>query len=158
MTLTLISANKIYAAPSKMDKFVNKCPEESSISVVNPVITDHDFSYIQNFRHFKLHVVNVHTVFMQASALRLEQEVKERETELEQAYTRLQEGEPPTQDAEQNWNRIMKTQALRKQEEEMRRAVSEGREWGERENLVFLLFIKANILFDMANINFFYLI
>ena len=95
---------------------------------------------------------------MQASALRLEQEVKERETELEQAYTRLQEGEPPTQDAEQNWNRIMKTQALRKQEEEMRRAVSEGREWGERENLVFLLFIKATILFDMANINFFYLI
>jgi hypothetical protein len=67
---------------------------------------------------------------MQASSLRLEQEVKERETELEQAYTRLEEGEPPTQDAEHNWNRMMRTQALRKQEEEMRRNVR-GRE-GER--------------------------
>ena len=58
--------------------------------------------------------------------------MKERETELEQAYTRLEEGEPPTQDAEQNWNRMMRTQALRKQEEEMRRNVS-GRREGERE-------------------------
>ena len=64
--------------------------------------------------------------------LRLEQEVKERETELEQAYTRLEEGEAPTQDAEQNWNRIMRTQALRKQEEEFRRTVS-GEEGRERE-------------------------
>ena len=59
--------------------------------------------------------------------MRLEQEVKERETELEQAYARLEEGEPPTLDAEQNWTRMMRTQALRKMEEERRRAVS-GRE------------------------------
>ena len=73
--------------------------------------------------------------------MRLEQEVKERETELEQAYTRLEEGEPPTQDAEQNWSRMIRTQTLRKQEEEMRRAVSgkrdkRGREGGrERERV-----------------------
>ena len=65
--------------------------------------------------------------------MRLEQEVKERETELEQAYARLEEGEPPTLDAEQNWTRMMRTQALRKMEEERRRAVS-GRE-RERERL-----------------------
>ena len=68
---------------------------------------------------------------MQASALRLQQEVRERESELEQAYTRLQEGEAPTEDAAQHWNRTMRTQALRKQEEETRKAVSEREGMGE---------------------------
>lgn len=58
--------------------------------------------------------------------------MKERETELEQAYTRLEEGEPPTQDAQQNWNRMMRTQALRKQEEQMRRNVREKEREGKR--------------------------
>ena len=61
---------------------------------------------------------------LQASALRLQQEAKERERELEQAYTRLEEGEPPTEDAAQHWNRMIRTEALRKQDEAMRKAVS----------------------------------
>lgn len=50
--------------------------------------------------------------------------MRERETELEQAYTRLQEGEAPTEDAAQHWNRMMRNQALRKHDDEMRRTVS----------------------------------
>ena len=50
--------------------------------------------------------------------------MRERETELEQAYTRLQEGEAPTEDAALHWNRMMRNHALKKHDDEMRRTVS----------------------------------
>ena len=50
--------------------------------------------------------------------------MRERETELEQAYTRLQEGEAPTVDAAQHWNRVVRNKAIKKQDEEMRNVVS----------------------------------
>ena len=41
----------------------------------------------------------------QANALKLQQEVKEKESELEQCYMRMEKGEPPNEEIELEWQR-----------------------------------------------------
>lgn len=52
---------------------------------------------------------------MQASSLHLEQDKKEFESTLQQAYTRMENGEPPDDQALAEWERILQDQSRRKQ-------------------------------------------
>ena len=59
----------------------------------------------------------------QAQALRLQQEVKEREAEMEHAYLRMEKDEPPTEDMEREWMRKIRDDHRRSQEKEASRMV-----------------------------------
>ena len=52
---------------------------------------------------------------MQALSLRLEQESKELEAGLQQAYTCMENGEAPDSQAEVDWERMLQTENRRKQ-------------------------------------------
>ena len=49
----------------------------------------------------------------QASALKLQQEVKEKEAELEQCYMRMEKGEPPSDEIELEWLRTLRAEEQR---------------------------------------------
>ncbi|CAD5119583.1 DgyrCDS8185 [Dimorphilus gyrociliatus] len=49
----------------------------------------------------------------QAHALRLQQEVKEKESSLEQAYLRMEKNEPPSDDMEMEWNKYVRDENRR---------------------------------------------
>ena len=49
----------------------------------------------------------------QASALRLQQEVKEREGELEQSYMRMEKGEAPNEQIQLDWLRSLRSDERR---------------------------------------------
>ena len=52
----------------------------------------------------------------QASAMKLQQEVKEREADLEQCYMRMEKGEAPSGDMEREWTRIVRDAERRSKE------------------------------------------
>lgn len=52
----------------------------------------------------------------QANAMKLQQTVKGKEQELEQAYIRMERGEAPTEDAEREWLRIVREEQRREME------------------------------------------
>ena len=52
----------------------------------------------------------------QANALRIQQEVKDKEAELEQCYLRMEKGEAPSEEIEQEWQKMV-MDAIRKSEE-----------------------------------------
>lgn len=54
----------------------------------------------------------------QASALRLQQEVKEKEAEVEQCYIRMEKGQPPTSEAEREWLRYLRDGEFRQKDRE----------------------------------------
>lgn len=60
----------------------------------------------------------------QASALRLQQEVKDKEAELEQNYLRMEKGEPPSDLIQQEWLKQLRDSIRKSQEKEGRRLVS----------------------------------
>ena len=66
----------------------------------------------------------------QATAMKLQQEVKGREQELEQAYVRMERGEAPNDDAEREWNRMVRDELRRAQDvhetKEVRGTEAEG--------------------------------
>ena len=66
----------------------------------------------------------------QATAMKLQQEVKGREQELEQAYVRMERGEAPNDDAEREWNRMVRDELRRAQDvhetKEVRGTETEG--------------------------------
>ena len=52
----------------------------------------------------------------QAAAMKLQQEVKGKEQELEQSYVRMERGEPPNEEAEREWLRMVRDEARREKE------------------------------------------
>ena len=61
---------------------------------------------------------------LQATARQLQQCVCEYEAALEGAYTRMQNGEAPTDDIDQEWKRMLRSQETRQRENEMKKQVS----------------------------------
>ena len=60
----------------------------------------------------------------QANALRLQQQVKDKEAELEQCYLRMEKGEPPSDEIEQEWIKLMSDNIRRSEEKEAMMLVS----------------------------------
>lgn len=58
---------------------------------------------------------------LQSKALKLQQEKEEKEQVLEMALKNLEEGMPPTEDAEMLWDRQTRNQARREMESDDRR-------------------------------------
>lgn len=59
--------------------------------------------------------------------MKLQQEVKEKESLLEQCYARLERGEPPDDDAEKTWLKMLKNEQQKKQEKMRRLEVIHNR-------------------------------
>jgi len=64
----------------------------------------------------------------QAQAMRMQQEVKEREAELEQCYLRMEKGEAPSQEIDVEWQRMVRDALRRIEDGENRRTVEEEEE------------------------------
>ena len=52
----------------------------------------------------------------QATAMKLQQEVKGKEQELEQCYVRMERGEAPSEEAERGWYRMIRDEDRRNKE------------------------------------------
>lgn len=52
----------------------------------------------------------------QAEAMKLQQEVKGKEQELEQSYVRMERGEAPNEEADREWLRMVRDEARREKE------------------------------------------
>ena len=59
----------------------------------------------------------------QAEALRLQQEIREKESELEHGYINLEKGMPPNRDTEQEWLRQLQLEDQRQQERDTAKQV-----------------------------------
>lgn len=59
----------------------------------------------------------------QANALKLQQNLKEKEAELEQCYIRMEKGEPPNDDYERAWLRMLRDGEIRQRDKEEIRLV-----------------------------------
>jgi hypothetical protein len=59
----------------------------------------------------------------QANALRLQQSLKEKESELEQCYIRMEKGEPPSEVIERDWLKFLRDEDRRAYEHEEKRLV-----------------------------------
>ena len=60
----------------------------------------------------------------QATALQLQQTVKEREDELEQSYRRMQKGEAPSDEIERMWLKMMRDEDRKMRDREAAKIVS----------------------------------
>ncbi|KAK3102624.1 hypothetical protein FSP39_012745 [Pinctada imbricata] len=66
----------------------------------------------------------------QANALKLQQGLKEKEAELEQCYIRMEKGEPPSDEIEHEWLRLLRDEDRRlKDREELRMAEEEEEQY-----------------------------
>lgn len=61
----------------------------------------------------------------QANALKLQQNLKEKEAELEQCYIRMEKGEPPNDDYERAWLRMLRDDDIRQRDKEEIRMAEE---------------------------------
>ncbi|XP_065059412.1 coiled-coil domain-containing protein 146-like [Rhopilema esculentum] len=61
----------------------------------------------------------------QAKAMKLQQELKGKEAHLEQCYLRMERGEPPNEEIEIEWQKILRQELLRRNEMEQRKAAEE---------------------------------
>lgn len=59
----------------------------------------------------------------QANALKLQQSLKEKESELEQCYIRMEKGEPPSEEIERDWLKFLRDEERRAYEHEEKRLV-----------------------------------
>lgn len=59
----------------------------------------------------------------QAQALSLQEDVKTKELELEQAYIRMDKGEPPSEEIEREWMKMIINEEKRKQDKSMQKSV-----------------------------------
>lgn len=65
------------------------------------------------FFHFlSLSILSFFHLFTQAQSIRLQQEVKEKETKLEQAYSRLEAGDPPDEETAKEWLKLLQRSKL----------------------------------------------
>ena len=59
----------------------------------------------------------------QAQALKLQQEARQKEALLEQCYLRMEKGEPPTEEMEYEWEKMLADMRRQAEEGEARRMV-----------------------------------
>ena len=59
----------------------------------------------------------------QATALKMQQQLKEKEAEVEQCYIRMEKGEPPSEDIERDWLKLLRDEERRLIEHEHMRLV-----------------------------------
>lgn len=59
----------------------------------------------------------------QANALKLQQEVKEKQADLEQCYIRMEKGEAPSLEIERDWQKMMRDEDRKRMEKEQARMV-----------------------------------
>jgi len=64
----------------------------------------------------------------QATALKLQQFLKEQEGELEQCYIRMEKGEPPSDDIERDWLKLLRDEERRMMDHEQKRMIEEEEE------------------------------
>ncbi|KAL4226619.1 hypothetical protein ACF0H5_014602 [Mactra antiquata] len=64
----------------------------------------------------------------QANALKLQQSLKEKESELEQCYIRMEKGEPPSEEIEHDWLKYLRDEERRAFEHEEKRLMEEEEE------------------------------
>ncbi|XP_046573953.1 LOW QUALITY PROTEIN: coiled-coil domain-containing protein 146-like [Haliotis rubra] len=64
----------------------------------------------------------------QANAMKLQQQLRGQETELEQCYMRMEKGEPPSRDIERDWLRMVRDEMRRIQDKDDIRAAEEEEE------------------------------
>ncbi|XP_074646441.1 coiled-coil domain-containing protein 146-like [Tubulanus polymorphus] len=64
----------------------------------------------------------------QAEALHLQQEVKERENELEQSYIRMEKGEPPSDEILREWMKMQRNDEMKQREREIQQIADEEEE------------------------------
>ncbi|XP_071815869.1 coiled-coil domain-containing protein 146-like [Apostichopus japonicus] len=64
----------------------------------------------------------------QAEALKHQQEVRQQESALEQAYLRMEQGEAPSEEAAREWERLIRDELRKKSETEERRMMAEEEE------------------------------
>lgn len=60
----------------------------------------------------------------QAEALKHQQEVRQQESALEQAYLRMEQGEAPSEEVAREWERLIRDELRKKSETEERRMVN----------------------------------
>eukprot|EP00058_Branchiostoma_floridae_P017304 XP_002602792.1 hypothetical protein BRAFLDRAFT_281931 [Branchiostoma floridae] len=65
---------------------------------------------------------------IQAEALKLQQDVREKEQTLEQAYIRMEQGEAPTEEAAMEWEKLLRTEGRRQLESQEKRMAEEEAE------------------------------
>ncbi|XP_019623769.1 PREDICTED: coiled-coil domain-containing protein 146-like [Branchiostoma belcheri] len=65
---------------------------------------------------------------IQAEALKLQQDVREKEQTLEQAYIRMEQGEAPTEEAAMEWDKLLRTDTRRQLESQEKRMAEEEAE------------------------------
>ncbi|XP_071082884.1 coiled-coil domain-containing protein 146-like isoform X2 [Haliotis cracherodii] len=64
----------------------------------------------------------------QANAMKLQQDLRGRETELEQCYMRMEKGDPPSEECEREWLRMVRDEMRRIQDKDDIRAAAEEEE------------------------------
>ncbi|XP_046358151.2 coiled-coil domain-containing protein 146-like isoform X1 [Haliotis rufescens] len=64
----------------------------------------------------------------QANAMKLQQDLRGRETELEQSYMRMEKGDPPSEECEREWLRMVRDEMRRMQDKDDIRAATEEEE------------------------------
>ncbi|KAL5020213.1 hypothetical protein ScPMuIL_003105 [Solemya velum] len=64
----------------------------------------------------------------QANAMKMQQQLKEQEAELEQCYIRMEKGEPPSEEIDRSWLRCLREEDRRYREKEEMRMVEEEEE------------------------------
>ena len=62
----------------------------------------------------------------QAEALRMQQDSREQESYLEQAYLRMEQGEAPSEEAARNWERMLRDERRRADDVHIRQMVGES--------------------------------
>ena len=70
----------------------------------------------------------------QANALKLQQNLKEKEGDLEQCYIRMEKGEPPSDEIEQEWLRVLRDDDRRMKDKEEIRMVCKSSDLVHKDN------------------------
>jgi len=99
----------------------------------------------------------------QAEALRLQQEVKERENDLEQSYIRMEKGEAPSEDIAREWMKMVRNEDMREREREMVQMTEEEEEQyrlaggnittAEHDQMLISLMMRANYRFHVLMVH-----
>ena len=77
---------------------------------------EHETDSIRHWFIFTTHINEPDIcITIQASSLHLEQEAKEQESRLQQAYTRVENGEAPDEQTQEEWEKMIRDEYRRRQ-------------------------------------------
>ncbi|KAK2883115.1 hypothetical protein Q8A73_022048 [Channa argus] len=88
---------------------------------------------IINTNH-KLMAVSAELSMKQAAALSLQQEIKEKELQMDRCQRQLEEGLPPCPEIEEEWKRMLRDKKRRQRDKEERERLAEEEEWNQLPN------------------------